>query len=80
MHELVGHTRVHWRDGMRRMVEAMRPDLLNADARRQKPLRQPKRRTLADIDFMADEAESVACPNRYGSAEEVDGFRQRVAR
>ncbi len=28
MHELVGHTSVHWRDGMRRMVEAMRPDLI----------------------------------------------------
>lgn len=28
MHELVGHSTVHWRDGMRRMVEAMRPDLL----------------------------------------------------
>jgi nucleoside-diphosphate-sugar epimerase len=30
MHELVGHTTVHWRDGMRRMVEAMRPDLLKS--------------------------------------------------
>jgi nucleoside-diphosphate-sugar epimerase len=30
MHELVGHTTVHWRDGMRRMVEALRPDLLKA--------------------------------------------------
>ncbi|HWA64983.1 MAG TPA: NAD(P)-dependent oxidoreductase [Mycobacteriales bacterium] len=29
MHELVGHSTVHWRDGMRRMVEASRPDLLN---------------------------------------------------
>jgi UDP-glucuronate 4-epimerase len=28
MHELVGHTTVSWRDGMRRMVEAMRPDLI----------------------------------------------------
>jgi UDP-glucuronate 4-epimerase len=29
MHELVGHTTVTWRDGFRRMVEALRPDLLN---------------------------------------------------
>jgi UDP-glucuronate 4-epimerase len=28
MHELVGRSTVPWRDGMRRMVEAMRPDLL----------------------------------------------------
>lgn len=28
MHELVGPARVDWRDGMRRMVEARRPDLL----------------------------------------------------
>jgi nucleoside-diphosphate-sugar epimerase len=28
MHELVGHSTVHWQDGMRRMVEALRPDLL----------------------------------------------------
>jgi nucleoside-diphosphate-sugar epimerase len=31
MHELVGHATVHWRDGMRRMVEATRPDLLRPD-------------------------------------------------
>ncbi|HVW81617.1 MAG TPA: NAD-dependent epimerase/dehydratase family protein [Mycobacteriales bacterium] len=30
MHELVGHTTVHWRDGMRRMVQAQRPDLLKS--------------------------------------------------
>ena len=30
MHELVGHTTVHWKDGMRRMVQALRPDLLKA--------------------------------------------------
>ena len=30
MHELVGHSTVHWRDGMRRMVEALRPDLLKS--------------------------------------------------
>jgi hypothetical protein len=30
MHELVGHTTVQWRDGMRRMVEALRPDLLES--------------------------------------------------
>ena len=28
MHELIGHTSVTWRDGFRRMVNAMRPDLL----------------------------------------------------
>jgi nucleoside-diphosphate-sugar epimerase len=28
MHELVGHARVGWKDGMRRMVESLRPDLL----------------------------------------------------
>jgi nucleoside-diphosphate-sugar epimerase len=28
MHELVGHSTVHWKDGMRRMVAALRPDLL----------------------------------------------------
>jgi nucleoside-diphosphate-sugar epimerase len=28
MHELLGRTEVHWRDGMRRMVEARRPDAL----------------------------------------------------
>jgi len=28
MHELVGRSAVHWRDGFRRMVEALRPDLL----------------------------------------------------
>jgi nucleoside-diphosphate-sugar epimerase len=30
MHELVGHTTVKWRDGMRRMVESLRPDLLKS--------------------------------------------------
>jgi nucleoside-diphosphate-sugar epimerase len=28
MHQLVGHAQVSWRDGFRRMVEALRPDLL----------------------------------------------------
>jgi nucleoside-diphosphate-sugar epimerase len=28
MHEILGRTRVHWRDGFRRMVEARHPDLL----------------------------------------------------
>lgn len=28
MHELVGHSTVSWKDGFRRMVEALRPDLL----------------------------------------------------
>ena len=30
MHELVGHSTVHWKDGMRRMVVALRPDLLKS--------------------------------------------------
>ena len=30
MHELVGHSTVQWRDGFRRMVAALRPDLLVA--------------------------------------------------
>jgi nucleoside-diphosphate-sugar epimerase len=30
MHELVGHAQVGWKDGMRRMVEALRPDLLKS--------------------------------------------------
>ncbi len=30
MHEVLGHTRVHWRDGLRRMIEARHPELLNA--------------------------------------------------
>ena len=28
MHELVGKTNVHWRDGIRRLVEARNPELL----------------------------------------------------
>lgn len=28
MHEVLGHTKVHWRDGMRRMIEARHPELL----------------------------------------------------
>jgi hypothetical protein len=28
MHEMVGRSTVHWKDGFRRMVEAQRPDLL----------------------------------------------------
>jgi len=28
MHEVLGRTRVHWRDGMRRMIEALHPELL----------------------------------------------------
>ena len=27
MHRILGHTRVHWRDGMRRMVEVLHPEL-----------------------------------------------------
>lgn len=30
MHEVLGHTRVHWRDGLRRMIEARHPELLRA--------------------------------------------------
>jgi UDP-glucuronate 4-epimerase len=29
MHELIGHAEVTWRDGFRRMVQALRPDLLS---------------------------------------------------
>jgi hypothetical protein len=28
LHELVGHSTVPWKDGFRRMVAALRPDLL----------------------------------------------------
>jgi UDP-glucuronate 4-epimerase len=28
MHEILGHTKVHWRDGFRRMIEARHPELL----------------------------------------------------
>ena len=28
MHEVLGHTKVHWRDGFRRMIEARRPEAL----------------------------------------------------
>jgi hypothetical protein len=27
MHEVLGHTNVHWRDGFRRMIEARHPEL-----------------------------------------------------
>ena len=30
MHQILGHTRVHWRDGLRRMIEARHPELLRA--------------------------------------------------
>jgi UDP-glucuronate 4-epimerase len=30
MHEVLGRTKVHWRDGFRKMIEARRPDLLRA--------------------------------------------------
>jgi len=33
MHELVGQTRIDWRDGLRRMVEAREPDLLRTARR-----------------------------------------------
>ncbi len=28
MHEVLGHTRVHWQDGFRRMIEARHPERL----------------------------------------------------
>jgi UDP-glucuronate 4-epimerase len=28
MHEILGRTRIHWRDGFRRMIEARHPELL----------------------------------------------------
>jgi len=31
MHQILGRTRVHWRDGFRRMVEALHPELLRPD-------------------------------------------------
>jgi hypothetical protein len=31
MHRLLGRTRVHWRDGIRRLVEARNPELLVGD-------------------------------------------------
>jgi UDP-glucuronate 4-epimerase len=31
MHEILGHTKVHWRDGFRRMIEARHPELLRSD-------------------------------------------------
>jgi len=31
MHEVLGKTKVHWRDGFRRMIEARHPELLQAD-------------------------------------------------
>ncbi len=30
MHEILGRTRVHWRDGLRRMIEARHPELLSS--------------------------------------------------
>jgi len=30
MHQVLGRTRVHWRDGFRRMIEARHPDLLKS--------------------------------------------------
>ena len=31
MHELLGRTRIHWRDGIRRLVEARNPELLQSE-------------------------------------------------
>jgi nucleoside-diphosphate-sugar epimerase len=33
MHQLLGRTRVHWRDGIRRLVEARNPELLQSDGK-----------------------------------------------
>ncbi len=33
MHEVLGRTEVHWRDGFRRMIEARHPDLIMNDNR-----------------------------------------------
>jgi nucleoside-diphosphate-sugar epimerase len=33
MHQLLGRTRVHWRDGIRRLVEARNPELLRSDGK-----------------------------------------------
>ncbi len=30
MHEILGRTKVHWRDGFRKMIEARRPELRRA--------------------------------------------------
>ena len=32
MHEVLGHTKVHWRDGFRRMIEARHPEVVRTDA------------------------------------------------
>jgi hypothetical protein len=31
MHKILGRTHVHWRDGLRRMIEHRHPELLNSD-------------------------------------------------
>jgi UDP-glucuronate 4-epimerase len=36
MHEILGRTKVHWRDGFRRMIEARHPELLRSGAGRGK--------------------------------------------
>jgi hypothetical protein len=33
MHEVLGHTRIHWRDGFRRMIKARHPELVLSDER-----------------------------------------------
>lgn len=33
MHEVLGHTRIHWREGFRRMIEARHPELVLSDDR-----------------------------------------------
>jgi nucleoside-diphosphate-sugar epimerase len=34
MHEILGRTQVHWRDGLRRMIEHRHPELLKSNAKR----------------------------------------------
>jgi UDP-glucuronate 4-epimerase len=36
MHEVLGRTKVHWRDGFRRMIEARHPELLRSGQNEQK--------------------------------------------
>ena len=33
MHEVLGHTKIHWRDGFRRMIKARHPELVLSDER-----------------------------------------------
>ena len=33
MHEVLGHTKIHWREGFRRMIKARHPELILSDER-----------------------------------------------